>query len=364
MAVGVYPSLDQGTARTLGWLQRRILWLLLATYVGGALLPQVGLAMRGVSAGVVRFPGGATADASLPAFMLGFLLAVAGLATDLGQLKDTGRKPRLLIAGLAANATWPIAFTVGAATVMALVKHDIDDESILVGLAVSGAMPVAGASATWSQNANGNVALSLAIVLASTLMSPLLTPLVLHAVAAVSHGDYAQHLEELARGRSTAFVVLAVIAPSLFGIAIRGLLGAACVARALPALKVLNLIVLLLLNYSNAAVALPQVVRVSHWHFILLSFVLTTCMCSGGFALGWSIAGRLRAEHRDRISLTFALGMSNNGAGLVLAASALKGHPLVLLPILLYNLMQQSGAGAVDAILRRRAAEAVRVDFR
>jgi BASS family bile acid:Na+ symporter len=355
MAVDLHASFGQSSARALQWLQRRMLWLLLSTYVVGALLPQVGVAMRSVSAGVVRFPGGATTDASLPVFMLGFLLAVAGLATNVRQLKHIGRRPGLVIVGLAANTTWPIAFTVCAAIVLTLWSNDVEAESLLIGLAMSGAMPVAGASATWAQNANGNVALSLAIVLASTLVSPLVAPLVLHTVAAVIHGDYAEDLKELARGRSTAFVVLAIVLPSLFGIGLRGILGAERVARALPALKFLNLVDLLLLNYSNAAVALPQFVRVPNWNFVLLAFVLTACMCCGAFALGWWVAGRLRAEHRDRISLTFALGMSNNGSGLVLAASAFGGHPLVLLPIMLYNLVQQSGAGIVDAVLRRRA---------
>ena len=50
----------------------------------------------------------------------------------------------------------------------------------------------------------------------------------------------------------------------------------------------------------------------------------------------------------------FGLGMNNNGAGLVLASMALAHHPQVLLPIILYNLVQHLVAGFVDVFSRRR----------
>jgi predicted Na+-dependent transporter len=36
----------------------------------------------------------------------------------------------------------------------------------------------------------------------------------------------------------------------------------------------------------------------------------------------------------------FGLGMNNNGTGLVLASATLADHPLVMLPIIFYNLVQ------------------------
>lgn len=333
-----------------------MLWLLLSSYVLGAFVPRVGVRLRDLSVGTLRLPFGATAEATCPALMLGFLLVVAGLGTDVRHLKQVVRKPALVLLGLAANALWPVVFTMLVAIVLRSWANDVEAQSLLVGLAMAGAMPVAGASATWSQNAEGNVALSLAIVLASTIASPVVTPLVLHAVAGVTHGDWSEDLDELAQGTAVAFVVLAVVVPSLLGLALRALLGDRRVARALPALKVANLVVLLVLNYSNASLALPHVLQLSNWHFVALTAIVAACMCAGGFAAGWSMARKLGAPWSDRISLTFALGMSNNGSGLVLASSALADHPLVLLPLVLYNLAQQCGAGFVDALVRRRAA--------
>ncbi len=49
----------------------------------------------------------------------------------------------------------------------------------------------------------------------------------------------------------------------------------------------------------------------------------------------------------------FGLGMNNNGAGLVLASVALADHPQVMLPIIVYNLVQHLAAGAVAYFLAR-----------
>ena len=44
---------------------------------------------------------------------------------------------------------------------------------------------------------------------------------------------------------------------------------------------------------------------------------------------------------------------AHSNAAVVLAAQALADHPLILLPIIVYNLVQQSVAGIVDRLLRR-----------
>lgn len=230
-----------------------MLWLLLGTYLAGALVPRLGIAMREVNAGTLRLPVGGAVRLTLPTLMLGFLLVVAGLGTDLAQLRRTTGRLGVLLTGLAANCIYPIVFAAAAAAAL-LTWHDSDEaQSILVGLAMIGAMPIAGSSTAWAQNADGNLALGLGLVLGSTLLSPLSTPLGLHAIGAITHGDYSEDLHELATQGSGAFVAFAVVAPSVLGISLRALLGSRRVGRALPALKALNLVDLLLLNYSNAA---------------------------------------------------------------------------------------------------------------
>lgn len=83
----------------------------------------------------------------------------------------------MLVAGVAANTLLSLVFTLIAAAILA-VWHNLDEvQNILVGLALVGSMPIAGSSTAWSQNADGNLTLSLGLVLTSTLLSPVLTPL-------------------------------------------------------------------------------------------------------------------------------------------------------------------------------------------
>ena len=78
-------------------------------------------------------------------------------------------------------------------------------------------MPIAGSSTAWSQNANGNMTLSLALVLGSTFLSPLTTPLALHAVGLMTTGDYSEDLHELATTGTNWFLAVSVIIPSALG---------------------------------------------------------------------------------------------------------------------------------------------------
>jgi BASS family bile acid:Na+ symporter len=51
----------------------------------------------------------------------------------------------------------------------------------------------------------------------------------------------------------------------------------------------------------------------------------------------------------------YGLGMNNNGTGLVLASLALASFPRVMVPIILYNLVQHLVAGAVHEVTGRNA---------
>jgi BASS family bile acid:Na+ symporter len=54
----------------------------------------------------------------------------------------------------------------------------------------------------------------------------------------------------------------------------------------------------------------------------------------------------------------FGLGMSNNGTGQVLASVALAAQPAVLLPVIVYNLVQHLMAAFADSLLSRLAGGA------
>ena len=109
---------------------------------------------------------------------------------------------------------------------------------------------------------------------------------------------------------------------------------------------------LLFLNYSNAAVSLPQAIADPDRDFLAVMLAIVVGLCVLAFAAGWVIARLLGASRDQRVALMFGLGMNNNGTGLVLASMALADHPRVLLPIIFYNLVQHLVAGAADRIVQ------------
>jgi BASS family bile acid:Na+ symporter len=169
-------------------------------------------------------------------------------------------------------------------------------------------------------------------------------------------GDYAEDLHELASSGTAAFLAICVLLPSLVGIVGHSAVGEARVASAKPFLKLLNSINLLLLNYSNASVSLPQTMADPDWDFLAVALGIVVGLCVLAFASGALIARVLRADRAQQTSLMFGLGMNNNGTGLVLASMALADHPRVLLPIIFYNLVQHLVAAGVDLTMGRSLA--------
>ena len=329
------------------FVHARFIWLLVGSYLVAAFLPTPGLWLKGVTVGTI----------SLPMAMLGFLLFNAGLGADLSALRKLRGDPLLLVFGLLANLLVPVAY-VGVVMLTMRLWHDPDEvQPILVGLALVASMPIAGSSTAWSQNANGNLALSLGLVLGSTFLSPLTTPLALHSVGLMTTGDYAEDLHELAGSGTGWFLLTSVIVPSVLGIACRRLLGERKVARAKPSLKLTNTVVLLLLNYANASVSLPQTVAVPDPDFLAVILAITLTLCGVAFFAGWLIARLRKSDESETVALMFGLGMNNNGTGLVLASMALADHPQVLLPIIFYNLVQHLVAGLVNQLMFSRRSE-------
>jgi BASS family bile acid:Na+ symporter len=319
--------------------------------------------VRGVSLGELSLFG-ERARLSLPVLLLAVLLFNAGIGARAGGLAGLARRPWPLLAGLAANLAVPVGFIYLVSQGMRVWHNPEEVQQILVGLALVASMPIAGSSAAWSQNADGDLALSLGLVLLSTLLSPLTTPAALHAVGAMASGEYAQSLHELASSGSGVFLAVCVALPSLLGLAARRAAGEARAEAARPALKLANSLILVLLNYSNACVSLPQALAELDWDFLAVILCLASALCVASFAAGWAVARLLRAGPAQVASLAFGLGMSNNGTGLVLASMALASQPRVLLPIIFYNLVQHLVAACVDRALRPPEPEAAASDAR
>ena len=340
------------TASAARFVGRHFLMLLFASYLAAALWPGPGLAIRSVSMGRVGL-GPVHIEASLPLLMLACLLFNAGLGVDTSRLGAFLRRPRTLAAGLAANILLPLLFILGLSYCLRIVLTTHDVQSILAGLALVASMPIAGSSTAWSQNADGDMTLSLGLVLGSTFLSPLVTPLGIHVVGFLTTGAYSRDLHRLASGNTESFLAMGVLVPSLLGIAAGRLLGPVRVAAAKPDLKLINSLILITLNYSNAAISLPQAIAHPDLEFLGVTLVIVSGLCVLAFLVGWGLATLLGTSREQKIALMFALGMNNNGTGLVLASMAMANHPRAMLPIIFYNMVQHLVAGAAFSLVGR-----------
>jgi len=343
-------------AAIVHFIHRYFIWVIVASYLLAGVLPGFGLWIRHVNLGGVNIFGSDLVF-SLPLIMLATLLFNAGLGVKTEELTHLFSRPYLLLGGVGGNLLTPLIFIVGVSFLMRLWHNSEEVQQILVGLALVASMPIAGASTAWAQNANGNLALSLGLVLLTTFLSPLLTPLVLHTVGFVTSGDYSEDLHKLASGGVVSFLGVWVILPSLLGILARRLIGELVFAEMKPVLKLINYIVLILLNYSNASLTLPQALSQPDVDFLALILLIVTTLCVAAFASGYLLADFFHADRNSRVSLMFGLGMNNNGTGLVLASVALADHPQVMLPIIFYNLVQHLIASVVDHKLFARQTE-------
>jgi bile acid:Na+ symporter, BASS family len=334
------------------FVQKHLLWLMIGSYAVAAFAPSFGLWIRDVSLGDIALCG-SKMQMSVSMLMLASLLLNAGLGVPLGKIRQMLRTPNLLAAGLVANLLMPITFILVVTRIMAGWHNADEVQNILVGLALVASMPIAGSSTAWAQNADGELTLSLGMVLFSTLLSPLTTPIALHSVGLMATGDYAEDLHELAAAGTGMFLAVCVLAPSLLGIGVRRAVGDARYGAAKPRLKLINSVILLLLNYSNASASLPQAVADPDPDFLAVTLGIVVSLCVLAFAVGWLVSWFLRATPAQRTSLMFGLGMNNNGTGLVLASMALADHPRVMLPIIFYNLVQHLIAGIVDRLTCR-----------
>ncbi len=328
-------------------VHKRFLVLLIGAYGFAAIWPWLGTLIKGIILSHFSLAG-ETVSVSIPMLLLACLLFNAGLGADARQLAEIARNPFLVLTGLALNLLVPVVFLLLAYPLLWFWHDPEETQNLLLGLAIVAAMPIAGSSTAWAQNANGNVALSLGLVILSTLFSPLTTPLVLGVCRSMASGAYAEVLDRLSGQGTGTFLLACVVIPSLAGLALRQMVGGALIREIKPALKVFNSLVLLFLCYINASTALPQMIAKPDWDFIAMIGTVVTALCVSTFTAGWLLARSLKVESGQQMSLMFGLGMNNNGTGMVLACASLSAIPAAVLPVLAYNLMQHLVASGVN----------------
>jgi len=338
------------------FIHHHLLWFLISAYTIAAVFPTTGLWIRDL-----RFDDrsifGAKVHVSLLLLLLATLMFNAGLGVKISHLQSLIHKSRVLFTGLTVNLVIPMTYIFLVTLVMRLWYEPDEAQHILVGLALVASMPIAGASTAWVQNSNGNLALSLGLVLCSTLISPVATPVALQVFGEMASEEYEAVLHNLAAYGSGAFLSLWIVLPSLLGLSVRLAIPEVQLTTVMPFIKLLNAIVLLLLNYSNASVSLPQAVADWDLDFLAVTLGLTMGLCFAAFASGYGVSVLFKVDRAEQVSLMYGLGMNNNGTGLVLAALVLASYPRVMVPIIFYNLVQHLVAGSIHEVINRNAVD-------
>lgn len=342
------------TFRSLSqFIHHHLLWFLIGAYTLSAIWPTAGLWIRHISFGDLRIVD-ETLHVSLLLLLLATLMFNAGLGVKSSHLRSLAKKTGVLSAGLTANLIIPMAYIYLVTLIMRLWYEPDEAQHILVGLALVAAMPIAGASTAWAQNSNGNLALSLGLVLASTLLSPVLTPVALYTFGEMATEEYEQVIHAIAAYGSGAFLGLWIVLPSLLGLAVRFFVPEATLTAIMPFIKLINAVVLLLLNYSNGSVSLPQAVADRDYDFLAVTLAITAGLCITAFSAGYGLSRLFKVDDAEQVSLMYGLGMNNNGTGLVLASLVLASYPQVMVPIIFYNLIQHLVAGGVHEVMERK----------
>jgi BASS family bile acid:Na+ symporter len=202
-------------------------------------------------------------------------------------------------------------------------------------LALVALMPTAASSVAWSQLSRGNVALSVGLLATSTFLSPF----VIYAVG--RSGMLAAGGEFSSSANATIIGLISWIIPAVVvGACVRGWAGGEWINAIRPHVKLVSTVVLLLLNYSNAAIALPEMFANPNWPNLASVAATTAAMCSGGFLVGWLLTRAANAEPSAVRSFLFGMGMKNTGMALVLAGMWFTSQPLAIVVVIFYTLAQ------------------------
>lgn len=334
--------------RAAKFFKQRFLWLLLASYALAFVWAAPGIAMR-------HWEWQPAAAANVPvSFVLGLLAVMlfsAALLTDLSQIRVVSHHPLVLLAALVAIWLAPALLVIVVGWALPAAIGGQSTAGLLVGLALIASMPVANSSVGWSQSAGGNLGLSLALVVLSIVLCPWVTPATLNLLGMSLSPSERSYCEELVSNFSGWFFIVWVILPTAAGFVVRHFLMPSRVTRIAGWFTVASAVSLLLLNYINAALALPRITNTSAT-ILATTALLAASLSIIGLATGWLLAWIIYVRPPTRTALMFGLSMKHTGLALILAAAVLADEPLAILVIVLATLTQHLLAAFVQWLSR------------
>ncbi|MEQ8848056.1 bile acid:sodium symporter [Botrimarina sp.] len=345
------PRSPDPAAPLAHWVRRRLVWLLVATYVAAAVAPGPGVWLRGLAP---EAEGPAPIRFSL--VLVGVLLFCGAASVDLGKLRELAQRPLGLLLALAGAWLPPVVVVAAWGWLAPLWLDPSAAAALVVGLALAGAMPVANSAVAWTHQSGGALAWALGLVVLSICLCPWATPVLLWAMGFALNEAMAARADELVSRFTGIVFVVWVLGPTLVGFATRRALGGERLDAARHVLALVSAAALLLLNYVNAAVSLPRVLAEPDWPLLATAVAAALSLpiaCATPAARLATWAGLARA---GRIAWVYSLGMKNTGLALGLIGATMGDQPVAVLAILAVTLMQHGVAGAAHALFARRPA--------
>lgn len=340
-----------GFTRWAGWLHRYFLLVLIAVYALAGLFPGPGTVIREFA---VTMPGGSQERASM--LLLAVLLFCAAAVIQWSQVRDLLERPSVLLVGLLTAWLGPALVVVIFSPLLPWLAMNEATAGMMVGFALVAAMPVANSAAGWTQNAGGNIALTLGLVILSILLSPLATPNLLKLMGWVLSEADTDRVERIVTQFSGWRFILWVILPSLAGAATAWLAGHRRIAHMKPVFRIVTLLTILVLNYANASLAIDKVWTGESVAIIAIAALMAVAVSVVGLVLATIQSRLFRLSRASWVSLAFSLSMKHTGLALVLAGEFLRDQPRVILVVLLATLAQHIAAAAIDLYIQRARA--------
>ncbi|WP_327364322.1 sodium-dependent transporter [Streptomyces sp. NBC_01296] len=338
MSPATKPSASRGLA---GRLRERLGWAVAAAYLAAAVCPAPGMWLRRPRE---LHAGNVAVSLELAPALLALVLFCAGLQVPPQTLVRAVRRPATLLAGLAAHLLAPLLIIPALAAMLSWTPDTDGGAGMTTAMIFLTAMPVAAGATVWTARADGDQPTMLGLVLASTFLSPLTLPLTLGAVAPLVGGDHPGTPAGAARAVGQGFALTGVLLPCAAGLLCHIALPAEALAGLRRTAAPTAVLASLALTYLNAAGALGRFLAHPAALLSIAAVAVAVFVCTLSFSFGRVAGSLLRLDTRARACVTLACGMSNSSAGAVLIGAVLPDRPHVLLPVLVYGLLQKLAA--------------------
>ncbi|MEU9005318.1 sodium-dependent transporter [Streptomyces sp. NPDC048551] len=340
--------------RAFGFLRGRLGWASCAAYAAAAALPAPGSWVRHehqlVLGEAVHLKAGGTQ------VLLFAVLFAAGLRSSPQAIVRMLRRPGVIVAGLALHLAAPLLIIPLLAVALRCSADADGGSGMVAAMMLTLAMPVAAGATVWTTAGRGDEPAMLGLVLASALVSPFTVPLTITTLAPLLTSSYAHPVTAAAAEAGGGFALTAIVVPCALGMGVRRLLSVRAEHAVLRLTAPSAVLAALLLTYVNASGALGAFLIRPRPLLLLAAAVTAASVCALSFGGGSWCARALRLETGAGRSLTLACGMSNSSAGAVLIGVAMPDRPQILLPVLVFGVLQKLLANRVTRLRAGAAA--------